>query len=819
MLREVKGLINRNCCSDTDKHEAPERVVYAAFDRDRLEKDKVSGETTGRVSLDEDELTVFSGEGLKELLDQPLMDYNKATYPWIYRWLDTGCYSLYYRRQAGRAMLFLEIDKVIEKLRTAILKFTIDTHVKDLNIYILSGISGSTGGGTFLDMAYIVRNVAEEVVGSSISGRMNIRILGYLIMPDVNLLKADNEASRSIILKNAGAALQELDNAMRLPETGDYYECQYSQTLTVRTDRAPFNFVNLISAKAQEKSMPDEPYQHCLDTVAGSILYFVSSRQVSGVGNNVDIAFPADTYYSNITSKQRLASAKNTYKERPNCYLSVGYDCWEIPADRMVKYIFTQMFSKIDDLFKSELVQADADRFMKEMRYHCEDLVEILMGKRINPLNPAQFDSTMLFGQEGIELGEYLPFDERCRDIDNRFHALMSEFEKELKEELQESFRDAERGPIWTGDLLVSTFSHIRSLDVLIEDEKNSAIQCRSAAWNRCTAILQDINRIRENCRSLTGDGKIDDYIDEYIDAWNEYYNSYLEAHCYDLLSGNTAVLEETSEGYERGFYDEVLKTAAIYNNKWLDVTRKVLEELRNVVRENTDEIKKTNAARGGFLWEKGDIPNLDRAIDNIIDQAGISKSDLLQRFLDRLPDKADEWVESVEVRKFLEEFIEDEAQPVLNASLENLLSSNFAGDGALSQSVKEDLMPKMEIEAIPLFDGNFIDKFVHITVPQDCPLIRAGARALTANRSVYDLQTSFLRNRISVISTAVGLSLHDYAWSEECEHQLSLDPNDHGLFLNQADTDFPGARNDFRMPLPSIIPTRKRLADQSASE
>ena len=69
-------------------------------------------------------------------------------------------------------------------------------------------------------------------------------------MPDVNLENAD-EMSKPGILKNAGAALQELDHAMRLPEVKDFYECQYSQTITVITDKAPFNYVHLICRKAQ----------------------------------------------------------------------------------------------------------------------------------------------------------------------------------------------------------------------------------------------------------------------------------------------------------------------------------------------------------------------------------------------------------------------------------------------------------------------------------------------------------------------------------------------------------------------------------------
>ena len=816
MLREVKGLINRNCCSDDDKHKKPERVSFVAFDTDAHEREKASSKKTGRVILDDNELIILSDSGLPILLNPNIRDMNRTVYPWIYRWLDTqipvvfGGNGAGSCRQAGRAMLFLEIDKVIEKLRTAILELTMGAHVLNLNIYILSGVSGGTGGGTCLDMAYIVRHVADMIAGP-----MSVHIFGYLLMPDVNLQNAI-DAFRPTLLKNAGAALQELDNAMKLPETGDYYECQYSNTLTVRTNKAPFDYVHLISAKARGKGMPAEPYQHCLDTVAGSILCFVSGRQAFGAA----AGFPVDALYGNIASTQLQARAMNAYKERSNCYLSIGYDCWEIPADRLVKYVFTLMFSKIDDLFKNEPVQGDADRFMEKMGYYCEDLVGTLMGQRTNPLNPAQFDRRMLFGRNSIRLEEYLPFDEKCREIDCRFHDLMGELGTELKEELQESFRDVERGPIWTSHLLVETSPLIDPLDHLILREKHRAVSLLTVARDRCLFYMREINRLHETTRVFAGKRKVE----EYIGAWNEYFNSFLEAHCYDLLIGNEAALAETGENYQRGFFDEVLNTAAKYNNKWLDVTKQVLEELRIVVRNNTDEFTRISAQNygRGLNWRDADIPDLDLAINNIIDKAGISKSDLLQAFLDRLLDKADKWAENVEFRKFIEEFLDFEAQPVLNASLENILNSciRLNGGGPLSQSVGNDLMPEMMDGAVPLFDGyttNYLTQV--ISIPQGCPQIQQGVGLFINYRNGYNLQTSYLRNRISVISMAVGLSLHDYFLYEKCELQLGLDPNAHGVFLNQGDTGFPGARNDMKLLLPSVIPTRKRSKYQKAPE
>ena len=759
MLREVKGLINQNCCADEDKHKIPERVAYVAFDTAANEKDKVSSRSTGQIKLTDDELTILSDGMLGTLLDPSALEFNKSTYPWIYRWLDTGIPALDGQngaggiRQAGRAMLFMEIGKVVDKIRTAITNLITGTNVESLNVYILSGVSGGTGSGTFLDMAYIVRQVANEVIGAGTFKKTNIRILGYLVMPDVNLLNADSK-TRPVVLRNAGAALQELDHAMRLQEIGDYYDCQYSNTMTVKTDKRPFDYVHLISAKPKGASMPDNPYQHCLDTVAGSIRCFVSSQKKTD----------SYSYYSNITNMQTVAKATSTYKERSNCYISVGYDCWEIPADRVIKSIFTRLFSKVG-----------------------------------------------LFGREAMELSEYLPFADWRREVNKLFTSYMNEFAGNLQKELQQTFKNPEKGPIWTNHIVVSgTNARIEALDRLVSEEKHKAMSYRTAAQSTADACIQNINRMRSSYKQNASAKKCQ----EYIAAWNSYFRANMEVYCYDLLIGTEDALRSVDSNLTTGFYDSALNKAAVLNNRWLDVTQQVLEELKNIVQRNTDEFRKASVRETGhgFAWNAGEIPNLDKAIGDIIAKNGIDQSQIMQNFLNQLLGKADEWAQSVDVRKFIEEFLEQQAQSVLNVSLEGLLSSCFDESKPLAESIQKDLMPYMIKNAKPLFDGDQDLSFAgNITIPAGCAQIEKGVKGYIGGRSDFTLSTSYLRNRISVICTSVGLSLHDYTLYEKCEQQISLDPNARGLFLNQGEEGFVGTVNYMKMPLPFVIPTRKR--------
>ena len=52
-------------------------------------------------------------------------------------------------------------------------------------VFLLTGLSGGTGSGCFLDISYIVRGIIERDHGSAGIDRVNT--LGYLFTPDVNL--------------------------------------------------------------------------------------------------------------------------------------------------------------------------------------------------------------------------------------------------------------------------------------------------------------------------------------------------------------------------------------------------------------------------------------------------------------------------------------------------------------------------------------------------------------------------------------------------------------------------------------------------------
>ena len=106
-----------------------------------------------------------------------------------------------------------------------------------------------------------------------------------------------------------------------------------------------------------------------------------------------------------------------------------------------------------------------------------------------------------------------------------------------------------------------------------------------------------------------------------------------------DLLIGTEDALRSDDSNLTAGFYDYALNKAAELNNRWLDVTLQVLEELNNTLQRNTDEFRKASVQGAGhvFAWNAGEIPNLDKTIGDIIAKNGIDQSQIMQNFLNQL--------------------------------------------------------------------------------------------------------------------------------------------------------------------------------------
>ncbi len=218
--------------------------------------------------LDTNELVLLSDTNIDELLeDKSYLPSYVSSWINLELYLVDGLNGTSGTRQAGRLLLFRNIAKV----RAAIdnkLDLLIRSENVNVNVIILGSASGGTSGGIFIDIPYIVR----ELANSKLSSKAKVNILGYIYTPDVNLLNPMlGIAAKNNIRRNGYIALTELDEYMR----GKDFSQQYSGDYKIVSNEKPYDACHLVSAMNNRTTNLRAKYKKVVDTVTESIIHLL----------------------------------------------------------------------------------------------------------------------------------------------------------------------------------------------------------------------------------------------------------------------------------------------------------------------------------------------------------------------------------------------------------------------------------------------------------------------------------------------------------------------------------------------------------------
>ncbi|MGV3079190.1 tubulin-like doman-containing protein [Streptococcus sp. 32226D021BW] len=238
-------------------------------------------------------------------------------------------------RLAGRFLLFQYIDALASKLHKIIkqikLGAAVQIHNTQINIMILTGIGGGTGSGCSLDLAYLLRAVLyRDFQLDADQYRMN----GYIILPDVNALDADNP----YLGKNGYAYLKELDYLNSLRENGELFEQTYNEKYRYSGDEAPF-VPYLFSSEDAEGYTSPQGFDRVLGIVSESIMEFISE----------DIEKHAPDIMSII--EQSLIPIVPKPDIECTFYGTFGSASYRLPLQEMTQYLFGLTFETLEPLF------------------------------------------------------------------------------------------------------------------------------------------------------------------------------------------------------------------------------------------------------------------------------------------------------------------------------------------------------------------------------------------------------------------------------------------------------------------------------------
>lgn len=182
---------------------------------------------------------------------QPIYNVNKEAFSWI---AESNLYALTSMelgagqvKSNGRFAFTVNFDEVQRKVDTALAQIT-NAHIIDnskyellsanTEIHMVFSVCGGTGCGTFINMAYLLREKAPDC-----------KLTGYAVLPDV--FKHMSNAGMAKVAPNAYGAIEDLDYLMHMgigsrPVKIDYIKGSYEIK-----DR-PFNSVIFIDNKNEQ---------------------------------------------------------------------------------------------------------------------------------------------------------------------------------------------------------------------------------------------------------------------------------------------------------------------------------------------------------------------------------------------------------------------------------------------------------------------------------------------------------------------------------------------------------------------------------------
>ena len=468
MLR-LKHQINKRFILEEDKisntrKDKPKKVEFLGFETNQKEKNKRYPANSG-VGLDpQSELVMLSNAEVRSILnDREILD------DCINEWLapelssESGTDGAGGVRQIGRLLLFTKINEIVDCIEKKIRILQEDTE-ETLHVFILSGLSGGTGSGTFIDISYIVRGIMNNIHGSK--GEDKVNIMGYLFTPDVNLAKAtDNQSSQSYIIKNGFAALKELDYLMGIGDRHERFKQKYRNRLTVDSAMPPFNLCHLISATNILGRPMSNAYDYCMNVTAENIINFMSNEVRESGGE-----FAIQDYISNL--KQNTDNMPKPYMANYK-YVMIGASSAVLPLEEITTYLAYKIFEKMQYMFDNIPTEQEVDAFIRQVKLD-EDAVierfeEQLQSRK--PLtgykNREKYSYDNVIKKQSVDIDDEMK--EYLRDCTNEYNKVKTQYPGEVQKTVREMvdgiFKDPKKGPFYASRMLFSSsFCVIRDI-------------------------------------------------------------------------------------------------------------------------------------------------------------------------------------------------------------------------------------------------------------------------------------------------------------------------------------------------------------------
>lgn len=757
-LLRLKYQINRRFKLPADpvskkKMEKPSNVEFLAFETNEQDR----GKRYKGIGLDPiNEFVLLANAEIGGLLQN-----RSILEPYITEWLSPelsitdGMNGAAGVRQAGRLLLFTKINQVVQAIDKKIKTLSVGTN-KKLTVFLLTGLSGGTGSGSFLDISYIIRGLVERDHGAAGVDRLNM--LGYLFTPDVNLSnKSLSEHTREYVRKNGYAALKELDYWMNVDARGERFKQQYGSILTVNSPLPPFNLCHLISATNTEGKLLENAYDYCMNVTAENITNFMASEEKAS-GEE----FAIHDYISNI--RTNIAQMTKAYPANYD-YNIIGASSAVLPIEEMTTYLAYRLFQKMEKMFQHAPNQEEIERFAQKLALDPDSMLKTFESRVPEPIpgyqNSERLSYANVIKMQSVSMDAELEqtFLTRAREEYIKMKKqLPGEMLERFSEQIRRAFLSPEQGPFYVSRLIYTEkgFSLLKMLQAYIENLRESLLR-----------IPRDIEAAEEQANERLGDAK------SALISRDKKKNAYIEAKMNEYWL--RADIERTEQMIE--FYEDFYELLNRENNRIYGVFTEILNALSSIFERNGEILTRgdeqvDHKGNKTYYWNVVSVPDISKVVGNIMEKRDVD--DLIRDFSQELVDHSDRWIkeQEVDIVGSISDFLTSKFGDLITQSMEDFLRMKFGEDESIEKFVERNIAGKLDEEAIPVFhlsnsSGNLhFPSWGFVSVPVQAPGILKGIRNYQENaigKSNFTVKESQVKNRIFWLNTRNGVPLFVY--------------------------------------------------------
>ena len=677
-------------------------------------------------------------------------------------------------RQFGRWLTIASANNIETRITDVINQACTELDGWNLNVHIISGISGGMGGGSFVDVCYITRKVINDL------GLHAAKIFGYFVLPDAVISKGsiiESPVSIASNERNGLASLLEIEHLMNLRDSNEWFEQDYGD-FQIRTQEKFVDFCHFVSATKSDGVHVSKGYEYALNVIGDYILAFASREEVANGAAPI-------TMTGNLANIEAYLSGVNPEHERgySQNYHIIGSANAEIPITQMATYLATQIFKKLtirtkmpdniqieqefadylklsDSSFKeleNQMAQgAEWNQVTNELVHQYFDHIKAHMNDNVLPNAMVDSVERSIQQRKGllIQKREYME-----KEVDYYiYEAGASSIPGLALNKLIEIVEDPTKGPIYAYGMMNKTgvdIFHYLDRRLKYYSFKKQYARDQEASFTN----LEPVSKRNLGTSNIFSRKR---NIKEYASTLNSIYYWEAMADLYEQMEILTANL---------------ITAFCAINTRYLKPLYETTMELIDTFEANSSYfgMGKGDESQDGFTKQLVRFSRIQSQLDaEIMKLNPRNETSELLKILTTYPEA---WMEhdELKLKAKISEYILQKFNPILSGSIESFLRKDLNMEGATSDNfanaIQSQIIDPLFDDAAPVFwtsEPIVTDntKTVHrsiLTVPNADNCICLAAFQLKNRNALIDVRKSFINNRVNFLRTISGVPMFAY--------------------------------------------------------